>query len=235
MLAVLAAGCVRADTGPAAAPGEALSPAQRQLAELAGLAAAAEYDVTYDLAATTGDRGTIRIVAAPPSYRVDVALGGEPSTFIERAGTVVSCTRKAGRAACVLVARPGEPVPPLFDPGVQRLFTEAVADLAANPERYDVTAAASGRPAPAPPATCFDVRRIGSTASPSAVAADQTDPTGFETGQYCFGADGVLTRLAVSTGTLTQRSRGPAPSADAFDPPATPVALPDLPTASPTG
>lgn len=213
-----------------------LSAAQRRLAELAGLAAKASYDATYSLDARTGDRGTIRIVAAPPSYRVDVQLGGaEPSIYIQRAGTVVSCRVSAGKPSCFLVARPGEPVPDIFDPGVQRLFSDAVADLAARPSSYVVEtqpgkALAEGEPA----AECFDVRRSASTEQASATPSAPADPTGFETGQYCFADDGLLTRLTVSTGTLILTSRGPVPASALFDPPARPAALPDLPTPSPT-
>ena len=206
-----------------------LTPAQERLAELAHLAATASYDATYSLRAASGDAGSIRIVVAPPSYRVDVALtGSAPSLYFQRAGTAVSCSTKASRPSCFLVARPGEPVPELFDPGVQRLFSDAVADLAARPERYVVLRAASSAPSQPPGTECFDVRRVDE----SPAAAPVTDPTGFETGQYCFGTDGVLTRLAVSTGTLTLTKRGPAPTAAVFEPPATPVALPPLPTPS---
>ena len=232
----LLAGC--SDDPPAKPdpePSEALSAPQRRLAELAGLAATAAYDVTYALSAASGDKGTIRIVAAPPSYRVDVTLGGgEPSTFIQRDGTVTSCTRKSGKASCFLVARPGEPVPELFDPGVQRLFSDAVAELAAHPDDYSVEAVAAAAPADD---ECFDVRRSAFASSASASAGPTpttTNPTGFETGQYCFGSDGVLTRLDVTTGTLTLQSRGTAPTAALFDPPASPIALPDLPSSSPT-
>ena len=235
LLAVLAAGCTDDPATPDREPGDRLTVAQRRLAGLAGLAATASYDVTYDLAARSGGEGTIRIVAAPPSYRVDVALGGTPSTFIQRAGTVVSCTTAAGRASCFLVARPGEPVPDLFDPGVQRLFSDAVTDLAANPAAYAVDVVTPSA-SPGGRVECFDVRRLEPTEDESASsgALPTSDPTGFETGQYCFGSDGVLTRLAVSTGTLTLKARGPAPTASLFDPPATPVALPDLPSSSPT-
>ncbi len=233
----LSSGCSDDTTkDPTPVASDALSGAQRRLAELAGLAASASYDVTYALDARTGDKGTIRIVAAPPSYRVDVTVGGgKPSTFIDRDGTVVSCTSTAGKASCFLVARPGEQVPELFDPGVQRLFSDAVADLAANPERYAVQTSSA---TPLNDAECFDVRRVEPSASGSASASPPSlptaDPTGFETGRYCFGADGVLTRLEVSTGTLTLASRGPTPLPTAFDPPATPIALPDLPSATPS-
>ncbi|HVF19569.1 MAG TPA: hypothetical protein VNA14_04935 [Mycobacteriales bacterium] len=216
---------------PQVEPSDSLSAPQQRLAELAGLAAAASYDVTYALTAASGDKGTIRIVAAPPSYRVDVTLGGEPATFIQRDGTVTSCTRKAGRASCFLVARPGEPVPDLFDPGVQRLFSDAVAELATHPDDYAVESIPAESAPPADQGECFDVRRVA--ASTSASTAPAADPTGFETGQYCFGPDGVLTRLDVTTGTLTLESRGAAPTESLFVPPATPVALPDLPSASP--
>jgi len=241
--AVALAGCGEGSTTPRPGPsGDRLSGAQRELATIAGLAARASYDATYSLAAATGESGTLRIVASPPSYRVDVSLGGTPSIFIQHEGTVVSCATKASTPSCFLVARPGEPVPELFDPGVQRLFIDAVADVAAHPERYDVAAAAPASPAPIEASACFDVERLDPSASASTSTSTSTsasatappvDPTGFETGQYCFATDGLLTRLAVSTGTLRLTKRGPAPTPALFSPPASPAALPDLPSPSP--
>ena len=228
LLGVLLVSCSGGSDNPAGGD-ERLSAAQRRLAELAGLAAKASYDVTYTVVAATGEQGTVRIVAVPPSFRVDVIVSGAPSTFIQHGGSTVSCAMKSGRPACLLVARPGEPVPDVFDPGVQRLFTDAVADLAAHPERYVVTTA-SPTAAPDAESECFEVRRLAASASPSPTS----DPTGFETGQYCFADDGVMTRLSVVTGTLTQAGRGPKPTAALFVPPATPVALPDLPSPSPS-
>ncbi len=250
LVAALVAGCSSGTTDkptPTPAASDGLSRAQVRLAELAGLAARASYDATYDLDARSGDRGTIRIVAAPPSYRVDVSLrGAEPSIYIQKAGTVVSCRLKSGTASCFLVARPGEPVPEIFDPGVQRLFSDAVADLAADPAGYAVEELPSSASAEGvPPASCFDVRRQNSaaiTSGPSstpsagggATPSASADPAGFETGQYCFADDGLLTRLAVSTGALVLLSRGPAPTSALFDAPARPAALPDLPSTAPT-
>jgi len=251
VVAALLVGCSSGSTDepgprPSASTSSGLTQAQQQLAGLAGLAAAASYDATYDLDARTGDTGTIRIVALPPSYRVDVTLrGAEPSIYIQKSGTVVSCRLKTGTPSCFLVARPGEPVPEIFDPGVQRLFSDAVADLGANPAGYLVDVIPSEPLAVgAVPASCFDVRRAAPSTSPSAPGdsspslstANPVDPTGFETGQYCFADDGLLTRLTVSTGTLVLKSRGAAPTLKLFDAPAKPAALPDLatPAVSPT-
>jgi len=244
-MAALLLGCSSGGTDepgprPSSTTSGGLTQAQQQLAGLAGLAAAASYDATYDLDARTGDTGTIRIVALPPSYRVDVTLrGAEPSIYIQKSGTVVSCRLKTGKPSCFLVARPGEPVPEIFDPGVQRLFSDAVADLGANPAGYLVDVIPSEPLAVGTvPATCFDVRRAGPSASPSASpdpspsTANPVDPTGFETGEYCFADDGLLTRVAVSTGALVLKSRGAAPTLKLFDAPAKPAALPDLATAA---
>lgn len=233
VLAIALGACNYNSVEPTPTPSkdDGLTRPQRRLAELAGLAAVAAYDATYALRAASGETGTVRIVARPPDYRVDVTLrGGEPSIFIQRAGSVVSCSTKARRVSCFTVARPGEPVPELFDPGVQRLFSDAVRELAASPASYVVTDAA----APASPngAECFDVRRQAPSGSATAAAAPTADPTGFETGQYCFGTDGLLTRVAVTTGTLDLATRGPVPGPDAFAPPATPRALPALPSPS---
>jgi hypothetical protein len=170
------------------------------------------------------------------------------ASFFALKNGIVSCSSKAKKKTCFLVARPGEEVPALFDPGVQRLFRDAVEDLAANPNDYVVrridgvptatptatttsptptpTATASPSLLPIPEGECFEVTRTIATPDPE-------QPAGFENGTYCFAEQGVATSINVKSGTMTLvKLLGPPPAA-AFKPPAKVQKLPDL-TPSPT-
>ncbi len=209
--------------------------ARNRLSLLAAKAAGNSFDATYRFTErATAATGTIRIRQVPPQYRLDISTTTTASFFALRTG-FVSCTRRKNRTdySCFLVARPGEPVPDLFDPGVQRLFRDAVTGLAEYPRDYAVQALS---PSPSPSASpgvpageCFHVERT-STPSPR---ADGQVPAGFETGDYCFAEEGYPTRYDVATGTLVLVAVGPAPDPTAFQPPAKPATLPDL-TPSPT-
>lgn len=230
-LALLAAACTSDSTEPAPIPatGETVSAAQQQLAALARKAAAASYDATYDFdAKVTGGKGAIRIVAMPPSYRVDVISGGNTAQFFDTTDGVVSCAVKRGQpTTCLLVATQGQPVPEVFDPGVQHLFTTGPAALSSNPEGYDVRSLPDAPPAgDVPGGKCFHVERLADlqTVSPGTVTPAGE---GFETGDYCFDeTSGVLVSAKVTSGTLTLAKLGPKPTAKDFEPPAKPVPLP---------
>ncbi|MCA1824527.1 MAG: hypothetical protein LC640_09755 [Frankia sp.] len=207
----------------------ALTAAQQHLVAVAQAAASATYTATYSFAEpATKDTGTIRIAAAPPQYRVDIATAGKTATFIaSRRGTYSCASSRAAtkKPTCLLVARPGEPVPDTFDPGIEHLFSDAVIELAGNPTHYSVAELAPRVGGGAVPfARCFRVNRSGS-AQPSPV----NDPAGFETGDYCFADQGVLVSARVATGTLLLIRLGPAPAAREFTPPAPAAVLPSLP------
>jgi hypothetical protein len=202
--------------------------ARGRLAVLAGATANGSYDAVYKFEQRpSGTSGLIRIRQLPPQYRIDVTAKSTAS-FFSLTNSVVSCTEKNKKTSCFLVAKPGEPVPALFDPGVQRLFRDAVEELAANPNDYSVTTVAEPSPEPSPdPNTlplphgeCFAVTRA-STPSPD-------DGGGFENGTYCFAEEGLATYIEVASGTLTLRTLRPTPKADAFKPPATVQKLPEL-------
>ncbi len=208
-----------------------------RLAVLAQATANNVYDATYTFVQRPSNaHGIIRIRQAPPQYRIDVVAKDTASYFALTTG-VVSCSQKGAKKTCFLVARPGEEVPPLFDPGVQRLFRDAVSDLAANPNDYQVTAAPPPTPdpsaTPAPPGDlpvgeCFAVTR-----SPDAPPASQNG--GFEDGTYCFAEQGLATSITVASGTLTLTRTGPPPTAATFRPTAPVRRLPDLtPTPTPS-
>lgn len=228
---LLAVGCTGDSAQPTPSPSATGGPsaAQQRLAELASKTVTASYDATYDFEAkTAGGKGSIRILALPPNYRVDVISGESTAQFYEIETGVVSCFVTKGKpATCVQAAKKGEPVPDLFDAGAQRLFTSGLEALAANPQGYDVRAlpdapAANGQPV----GTCFHVERLADlqTVSPGTVTPEGE---GFESGDYCFDqATGVLTSAKVTSGTLTLTKLGSTPTAKDFQPPAKPVPLP---------
>lgn len=223
-------------------PGAALREARARLAVLAQATADAEYDAQYRFVQLPSNTaGVIRIRQSPPAYRIDIIRTDGASFFALPRGAV-SCSSKGTKKTCYRVSGPGEEVPELFDPGVQRLFRDAVEDLAANPGDYlvtkvDATPAATGSapPTPAatpsgslpiPPAECFRVERTAGTPNP-------TEEVGFENGTYCFAERGVATSVSVDSGMLTLvKLLGPPPAA-AFKPPAHIRDLPKL-TPKPT-
>jgi hypothetical protein len=237
-------------------PAEEEAAARGRLTVLAQKTADGGYDATYRFVQRPSNAsGTIRIRQEPPQYRIDVTSKGTASFFALRTG-IVSCTIKLPRGtSCFLVARPGEEVPALFDPGVQRLFRDAVEELAKHPNDYRVTrtdtpaasptgtaptgtapasptVTPSGSPTPSPEplpvGECFRVERLGTaSASPGTTAA------GFEDGTYCFAERGVATRIEVASGVLELVKLGGEPHPNWFRPPATVQSLPDL-TPSPT-
>lgn len=231
---------------PAPDPDAPLREARARLAVLAHATANGAYDAQYRfLQLPSNTTGVIRIRQSPPQYRIDIVSKDGASFFALKSG-IVSCSSKASKKTCFLVARPGEEVPALFDPGVQRLFRDAVEDLAANPNDYVVrrvegiptatptsvspTPTASGSPSllPIPRGECFEVTRTVTTPDPR-------QPSGFENGTYCFAEQGVATSINVKSGTMTLvKLLGPPPAA-AFKPPAKVQKLPDLkPTPTPS-
>lgn len=123
---------------PSADPSAELNAARARLAVLAQATANGAYDAEYRfLQRETNTTGTVRIRQSPPRYRIDIVARRGASFFALMSG-VVSCSTKGAKESCFLVAKPGEEVPALFDPGVQRLFRDAVEDLAANPTSYQV-------------------------------------------------------------------------------------------------
>ena len=220
-------------------PDAALKQARARLSVLARATANGSYDASYRFVQLPSNAtGSIRIRQTPPQYRIDIVARNGASYFSLKSG-IVSCSRKGTKRTCLLVARPGEEAPELFDPGVQRLFRDAVEDLAARPDDYTVVTTtpptvppATGSPSPTPstlpipPGECFAVTRVSTVPDP--------DPEkGFEPGTYCFAEQGVATAISVKSGALTLvKLLGPPPAA-AYTPPAKVQRLPDL-TPTPT-
>ncbi|MDQ1713353.1 MAG: hypothetical protein QOE45_2803 [Frankiaceae bacterium] len=214
--------------------------ARARLATLAQATAANSYYAAYTFVQQPSKAtGLIRIRQLPPQYRIDVVSKTSSAIFFSLTTGTVSCSQKGKQRSCFLVARPGEEVPALFDPGVQRLFRDAVEDLAAHPDDYLVvradptpTATPSATPSTAsatvPAGECFAVVRASG-------APPASERGGFEDGTYCFAEQGVATAISVASGTLTLTTLGAPPPKSAFVPPARVVRLPDLtPTPKPT-
>jgi hypothetical protein len=264
-LALLAAlallpGCTDSPKPKRPAPGEEEAAARGRLAVLAQKTADGGYDATYRFVQRPSNAtGTIRIRQEPPQYRIDVTSKGTASFFALTSG-VVSCTIKVPKGtSCFLVSRPGEEVPALFDPGVQRLFRDAVEELAKHPADYRVTRVGGPAPTPgtsetAPPATGTPTATGSATApAPSAsgtpglpagecfrverLASAEPSPgtaaAGFEDGTYCFAERGIATQIEVASGVLELTAIGGEPHPNWFIPPAGVQRLPEL-SASPT-
>jgi len=265
VLAVLALlpGCTDSKPkGPT--PDEVEAAARARLAVLAQATADGEYDATYRFVQQPSNAsGTIRIRQVPPQYRIDVTSKGTASFFALDTG-VYSCTLKGKATSCFLVAKPGEEVPALFDPGVQRLFRDAVEELSKHPNDYRVAVVeptASPSPSPVetttpPPLTLTPTVPTTGTPSPpvvvplpvgvcftverlgSASPSPGTTAAGFEQGTYCFAEQGVATRIEVKSGVLELVSLGGGiPNSTWFSLPAKAQQLPALtptPTASAT-
>jgi hypothetical protein len=222
---------------PISDPDAAGRDARARLSVLAQTTATGAYDATYDFVQVESrTRGQIRIRQVPPQYRIDV-IGKDTASFFALRSRTVSCSQKAKKKTCFLVALPGEAVPPLFDPGVQRLFRDAVSDLAGHPNDYTVTRVPY--PTPTGSVTATPSASTAPTGECFSVMRNDVEPTpgrqGFENGTYCFDEiTGVATRIEVASGTLTLTRVGRDPDAAAFKPITKVVKLPDLsPTPTP--
>jgi hypothetical protein len=208
------------------------SPEQLELGRLAGLAAVAKYDASYRFVeSSTKKAGILRIVALAPYFRLDVTTDGTTAIFLTSPNRTVSCSVRGTKKSCFLAARKGEKVPDLFDPGLQRLFSDAVKDLAANPLNYAVTSSPNfDLPGKLPTGKCFAVDKAPGAPGGSG----PEDPTGFETGRYCFSPGGLLTHLSVETGRITMMKISPTPDIKDFNAPAPVKSLPPLPSPTPS-
>jgi hypothetical protein len=197
--------------------------AASELVALASKAAKASYDATYDFdASNVRTRGTLRIFAAPPRFRVDIDVGPASVRFYQLPiGTVTCRVPTSAAASCDLVAKPGAAVPDAFDPGVQRLFTTGLDALSRDPAGFAITSI-EGAPPAGHPSRCFRVIRLADL-QPVTPGTVPPPGKGFDTGDYCFEtATALLSAAHVASGSLTLQSVGDPPGDAAFTPPATP-------------
>jgi len=186
-------------------------PADEALAELAKRGAAADFTARYALDSTDGRDATVQVFKRGSRYRVDVTQQGVTAQLMTTGKGLVSCQRRGVAADCFLVAGPGERLPALLDPGLQRIFTSTLDLLAGD---TDSVQARRSQPLPAtsalPSASCF------------AVSGE-----GIDDGDYCLLDSGIPARASFAAATLELLGTGEPPPADAFVPPTQPTPLPD--------
>jgi hypothetical protein len=156
--------------------------------QLAGLAATAKdrrFQAGYTFSqAGRSPRTVLVVLAADGSWRVDMPAN------VAVAGTrqgLYQC-RLAGQQSCTKVAAAGGTFPPSVDPRVQHPFVDWLDPLT---DRAAALSVAPARLLPGARGTCFSVE------ANSAALTPPVDP-----GIYCYDADGTLTGLRVSFGTL---------------------------------
>ncbi|MGN6244983.1 MAG: hypothetical protein ACTHQ3_15120 [Motilibacteraceae bacterium] len=193
----------------AATPAEAVDDASTRAARAIGSTSTARYSLT------TTDGTTAQVVVARDGrkLRLDLVHGERTDSLLLTAdGTAVSCHAAAQPSrrlsTCLRLAGPGQPLPPLLDPGLERVVTASLTYLAAG---VATARPASSLPAASalPAAQCYDVTGIGQDA-----------------GTYCLSVDGLLRRAVFPSGTLDLVSVGTPPAAATFAPPVRPTPLP---------
>lgn len=184
--------------------------ADEALAALAKRGAAANFTARYSLDSSEGPDATVQVFKRGSRYRVDITQDGITAQLIRTAKGLVSCQRRGVAADCFLVAAPGEQLPALLDPGLQRIFTTGLELLAADHESVQVRRAEPLPSSTGPAASCF------------AVSGE-----GIDDGEYCLLDSGIPARASFAAATLELLGTGEPPPADAFVPPAKPTPLPD--------
>lgn len=186
-------------------------PADEALAALAERGAAADFTARYALDSTEGPDATVQVFKRDSRYRVDITQHGITAQLMTTAKGLVSCQRRGVAADCFLVAAPGERLPALLDPGLQRIFTSALDLLAGDTDSVRVSRA---EPLPSsttrPAASCF------------AVSGE-----GIDDGEYCLLDNGIPARASFAAATLELLDTGEPPPADVFLPPTKPTPLPN--------
>ena len=178
----------------------------------AAVASARDFTATYLLDSRTRLDATVRILHSGRLWRIDVDQGVTASRLLLGPDGAIACRVAPANdsgSACLLVAQFRQPLPALFDPGIQRIFTTTLRALATAKQLNvnELSALpASGQLKPAP---CYRVSGAG-----------------IESGEYCLTDDGVLRRINFASGMLDLRAYGGPPPVEAFVPPATPTPLP---------
>jgi hypothetical protein len=195
------------------------TPALAPRAEAAALVSSRPrpFDAVYRLD-SKGDRpdATVRVRIDGFGYRVDVTRGGSTASLLTTRTGLVSCQVDGRDRACFLVAKKDQDPPPLFDPGVQRIFLDVVPVVADGGSGVRIRRAGVWK---APP-------RYG-TAQCYEVTGKVRDP-----GVYCFLTDGrwagALARAEFASGSLSlRRIDGRFDHANTYRPPVRPTPLPD--------
>jgi hypothetical protein len=218
LFTVVIAGSLAACTsGGSGGPSPNPSQAADQLQRLARLGQQQSYTAIYTLQQTAPPSTVVvQVGHTPTEYRLNLQTGTSVSTLIHNATGTYSCRTTVGRpATCFIVAKPGSPVPALFDAG-QKVWSEYLVEFATNTSAYLVTPAGTSPATSVLPAgTCFAVAPIATPPPVNAVGQ----------GTYCLTQGGIPTKAAFQSGTFTLTRIDPAPRPRAFVPlaPATPI------------
>lgn len=200
-----------------ATPSAVALPAEA-LALLAKRASEASYTARFTLDRKTSKTPPARftVYRTGKSLRVDVISNGATATLITTPKGSYSCRAARGEKTCFLIAGAGEPIPKLFDAGLQQVFTGYLQRLAQHASDYSVTDAGT---TPAhdrlPGARCFDVAATSTTPKPA--VAD---------GRYCLASTGIVSSVTYPTGTLRLTAVTAPPTARILAPYANPTPLP---------
>jgi hypothetical protein len=227
---LLLTGCTDAEPEPTASPSPSqtvtsaprpkpLTPKERlqQLTALAPDVFNAAYQLTGRGPRPDAD---VSMRMAGEWFRLDVTQGRTTAVLVYGPRGVASCQvegKKDGRPTrtCFLVADTPKQLPPLFDPGVQRLFRGTTEALAQGSKQIDVRRAGTWKaPGKLGEAECFTVKGPG-----------------VERGTYCYLAEpgpyiGLLARAVFPSGTLELRAVNRMLREGVFRPPVRPTPLP---------
>jgi hypothetical protein len=202
---------------PSATPTVDPLAAATALGELASAGAAASYSASYR--AEGSSAGTALIFRTPHAYRFELTThqGGKlrKAVLIRTPGGTISCTVLPRPVTCLLVALRNNPIPALFDAGLQHVFSDYLVALSHPSSTYDIVSVPVQSPKDG---ACFKVTVVATPAPSSAVAP----------GTYCLAADGLVTRVVYPSGQLVLATHGPGPAYSKFTPPVRATRLPGL-------
>ena len=159
---------------------------------------------------TAQPAGTVSVAVRGADVRLDLTRDGGTAVLLRTAAGTVSCQLSGARRTCLSVAAAGEPLPAVFDPGLQRVFTSDLAALAAGRGHGATAGAVLAATGTLPAARCWQV--------PAA--------TGLDAGTYCLSTAGVLRQATFASGVLSLTTVLPAPTPTRFTPPVRPQPLP---------
>lgn len=213
---------------PTPSPTAATSPppedltAQERAQQLAALAPDA-FKATYRLTTRRNlPDATVVMRVLGERFRLDLTRGRTTSVLAYGRRGVFSCQIKEPKDAkdriertCFLVAKNPENLPPLFDPGLQRLFRSTTETLSRGGRQVTV-------------------RRDGTWTAPHGLGGSECFAVrgpNVERGTYCYLADpgpyiGLLARAVFPSGRLEIREVSRALRDGAFRPPVRPTPLP---------
>ncbi|GAB1695014.1 hypothetical protein [Krasilnikovia sp. M28-CT-15] len=180
--------------------------ARVDLAARAALAQDHRYAALYRWTAPgQAPRDVVVTVATDGSWRVDIpggALGGTADvSIVQTAAGVYQCSLPSPTqpvvASCVRMADPGERIPRLYDPKVQRVFRQWLSVFTDRRAALSVT---SAKPLAGARGQCFAIDTISASMNAT-----------FDVGIYCYADDGLLTAARLDFGQIVLAGSVAAP------------------------